>query len=520
MKKSLTILGIIALTAIIIGYGSPVSSQAPKPAAKVKKTALTPKYGGVLKMFGYEAFSLYPPTMTGQTDNQQSSVCLETLSRFDEKGNTIPLLATGWKADVEAKSFTITLRKGVKFHDGSDFNAEVCKWNLDIIREKRPELKSVSSIDVVDPYTIRLNLSKFSNLIITHLAGAAGQIISKASFDKNGGQAWAEKNPVGTGPFQFVSYQKGVAITWKRFDGYWDGKPYLDGIEMRRFPDPVVGLMSFKSGDLHTLICSPKDGRELADEGKHKIVVPYEGQLASLGGNSKDPKSPFADIRVRRAIAYAVDFKTISKALGYGYYITTNQWSAPGTWSYNPNVVGYPYNPKKAKELLAAAGYPKGFKTTMHFFALLPMYTDEMTAIQRYLKQVGIDAALDPLQRPKFADMATLGKGWDGIVRTQGFMRPDVLAMIVGTASKTGTEFSEIMRPPDYVDLYEKAVAAPDFATKQKLTKELMKMAVDKYCLVAFLNIAANPIAKTTKLHDDLYGVVPNRYLSPKAWLE
>jgi ABC-type transport system substrate-binding protein len=164
---------------------------------------------------------------------------------------------------------------------------------------------------VVDHYTIRLNLSKFSNLIITHLAGPAGQIISKASFDKNGGQVWAEKNPVGTGPFQFVSYQKGVAITWKRFDGYWDGKPYLDGIEMRRYPDPVVSLMSFKSGDLHMHMCEPKEGKELEKEGKANIVVPYEGMISSLAGNSKDPKSPFADIRVRKAIAYAVDFKTI-----------------------------------------------------------------------------------------------------------------------------------------------------------------------------------------------------------------
>jgi peptide/nickel transport system substrate-binding protein len=520
VKKKLLILGIIGLAALIIGNVSPVLSQAAKSGVKGQKSALTPKSGGVLKMYGYDAFSLYPPTMTGQTDNQQSSVCLETLFRFDEKANLVPLLATGWKANADAKTFTITLRKGVKFHDGSDFNAEICKWNLDIIREKRPELKSVTSVEVVDPYTIKLTLAKFNNLIITHLAGAAGQIVSKASFDKNGGQVWAEKNPVGTGPFQFVSFQKSVALIWKRFDGYWGGKPYLDGIEMRQFPDPVVGLMTFKAGDLHTLVVEPKDGKELEKEGKSVVVVPYEGQLSSLAGNSKDPKSPFADIRVRQAICYAVDFKAITKALGYGYYKSTNQWSTPGTWSYNPNVVGYPYNPAKAKQLLAAAGYPKGFKTTMHYFALLPMYTDEMTAIQRYLKQVGIDAALDPLQRPKFADMASLGKGWEGIVRTQGFTKPDVLAMIVGTASKTGTEFSEIMRPADYVDLYERAAAAQDNETKIKLTQELMKMAIDKYCLISIFNIAANPIAKSKKLHDDGYGLTPNRYISPKAWIE
>jgi peptide/nickel transport system substrate-binding protein len=520
MKRKLLVLGIIGIAAIVIGYGSPVFSQGSKQAVKGQKAVLTPKFGGVLKMFGYDSFSLYPPTMTGQTDGQQSSVCLESLFRYDEKGNVIPLLGTGWKADAQAKIITITLRKGVKFHDGSDFNAEICKWNLEKTKEKRPELKAVASVDVIDPYTIRLNLNQFSNLVISHLASDSGRMVSKAAFEKNGGLAWAEKNPVGTGPFQFVSFQKSVALIWKRFDDYWGGKPYLDGIEMRQFPDPVVGLMTFKAGDIHTLVVEPKFGKELESEGKSVIVVPYEGQLASLAGNSKDPKSPFADIRVRQAISYAVDFPTITKALGYGYYKSTNQWSPTNSWSYNPNVVGYPYNPAKAKQLLAAAGYPNGFKTTMHYFALLPIYTDEMTAIQRYLKKVGIDATLDPLQRPKFAEMASLSKGWEGIVRTQAFTKPDVLASVVGTASKGGTEFSEIIRPQDYVDLYESAVAAADTETKTKLTKDLMKMAIDKYCLVSVLNVAANPIAKSKKLHDDGYGVLPNRYLSPKAWLE
>ena len=96
------------------------------------------KVRGALKMLGYEPYSLgYPATMTATTDGQQASVCLETLFRFDEKAELVPLLATGWKADLKAKTITLTLRKGVKFHDGTDFNAKVCKWNLDKFRGRK-----------------------------------------------------------------------------------------------------------------------------------------------------------------------------------------------------------------------------------------------------------------------------------------------------------------------------------------------------------------------------------------------
>ena len=155
----------------------------------------------------------------------------------------------------------------------------------------------------------------------------------------------------------------------------------------------------------------------------------------------------------------------------------------------------------------------------MHFYNLTPGYMDEMTAIQRYLKAVGIDATLDGVRRPRFAEMASLAKGWDGIIRMQGLTKPDVLVQIIGFASRGAVEFSEVMRPPEILDLYARASEASDFATKKKLTHELMAAWTDKYCLSSFVPIEPLPIGKSKKLHDDLFGIVPNRYLSPKAWL-
>ncbi|MBN1848779.1 MAG: ABC transporter substrate-binding protein [Deltaproteobacteria bacterium] len=486
-----------------------------------KAQAQSPRYGGILRWNVSEPYSLgYPATMTGQTDGQTSSVCLETLFRFGLKGEIVPLLATGYKADAIAKTITISLRKGVKFHDGSDFNAEVCKWNLDEFKKgKRPELKKVTSIDIIDDYTVRLNLSTFDNTIINSIANAsdAGRMISKKAFEANG-KEWCEQNPVGTGPFQFVERKKDVSIKWKRFDGYWDGKPYLDGIYNVRIQDPTVSMMAFKSGDVDILIPrSARDAKALENEGKYTTVIRPMGQVPALAGYANDPNSPFAKLKVRQALAYAIDTNRLAKAFGYGYWKVHNQWAVPGTWGYNHDIKGYPYNPEKAKQLLAEAGYPNGFKTTLHFYNFGQEYVDEMTAIQGFLKAVGIDGTLNGLQRPGFAEMASLGKGWEGVLRLQGYSSPDPLVKYAGIAGRQ--EFVGIYLSSEFVSLFNRATMAPDFETKQRLVHQLMKQSVDD-CMAAHLYVKMAPIIKTKKLHDDLFGEVLYSYLSPKAWLE
>jgi peptide/nickel transport system substrate-binding protein len=493
------------------------TTTAPSPSS-------TAKVGGTLQMvIAGDPSSFYPAKMTGQTDGQTNSVCLETLFRFDRQYNLVPLLATSWKADAAAKTITIALRQGVKFHDGSDFNAEACKWNLEKYRAgTRPELKKVTSIDVVDPYTVKLNLSEFDNTIVTNLGNAsdAGRMISKAAFEKNGGEDWSAKNPVGTGPFQFVSSTKDVSVVWKRFDGYWAGKPNLDGIVMKRYADSNVALMDFKAGNLDILgTTAPIDAKDLQkDTKKYKVVVPPYGQVPALAGYATDPASAFSKLEMRQAISYAIDVKAFTENFGLGFWTVQNSWAVPGTASYNDAIVGYPFNPTKAKQLIAqATGSSAPFKTTLSFYNTGQSIVDENTGLQDYLNKAGFEVTLNPLQRPAFADMASNMKGWSGIVRQQGYSNPDPLIKYAGVMA--GQEFKGTFLAPDLVEAYQKALTATDQDTKISLTKQFLAMAVDKYCISSYLCVNTTPSSKSTVVHDDLYAEDPFSFLSPFTWL-
>ena len=489
-------------------------------AATSVKPTVTPKTGGIFRRGVSEPYSLgYPPTMTGQTDGQSASYALETLFVYDTKGNLTPLLATDYKIDAAAKTMTLSLRKGVKFHDGSDFNASVCKWNFDQYRSgARAELKRVSAVDIVDDYTIKLTLSEFDNTIIHALCNGAdaGRMISQKAFEANGGKAWAEKNPVGTGAWQFVSWTKDVSIIFKRFDGYWGGKPYLDGIECIRFADATASLMALQAGQIHANSVSPTDVAGLQAGGKWNLVLAPFGQVPSLTGAAND--TYFSQLKVRQAMSYALDTKALNAGIGKGYWIDSNQWAIPGTWAFNPSVVGYPANPTKAKQLLAEAGYPNGINTVLHFYNTGGAQTDLLTAVQSQLKAGGINAELDPLLRPAFSDIASNQKGFTGIVCMQGFAFIDPLQKYAQV--RAGNEFKGMVVSDKFKQIYDQAVQAPDQDSKQKLVRDLMKVAIDEDCMQAPLGINTVIIFKTKTLHDDSYGEIPYYYLSPKAWLE
>ena len=251
--------------------------------------------------------------------------------------------------------------------------------------------------DVVDDYTIRINVDKYQNNFLDFLASSyGGSMVSPTAFEKKG-KEWAMWNPVGTGPFKFVSYERGSKLTYAKWDGYWQkGLPYLDGIEFLFIRDPMTQQAAMRaSGSEKVQVLCVTSGEEAAmmkAQGFQVLTMPI-GPV-SLMPDSNNADSPLSKKKVRQAVSYAINRDAIVKARGFGFWAPANQIPSPGQGGFVKNAPGLQYDPQKARQLLAEAGYPKGFKIKI---IVMPAMVDRdaMVAIQRYLGEVGIQVELE-----------------------------------------------------------------------------------------------------------------------------
>jgi peptide/nickel transport system substrate-binding protein len=484
-----------------------------KPAATTTQPAATttakPVSGGTL-YFGYDQDMPtigYPATQQYVTGWAPiSDICLENLLLLNAAGEPQPWLATAWKWDSNNLGLTLTIRQGVKFHDGTTFDATAVKWNLDQCKSANvTELASVKSIDVIDASTVKLNLSTTDGMLIYHLAGNRGMMMSPTSFDKAGAtdkerKTWAEQNPVGTGPFKFVSWQKGVKITFEKNPNYWQtGKPYLDKIVFTVINDEVTLGAAFKAGEQDTIYSqSPAVIQELQASGKYDF---YSGDISLVGGlegDSRHTDSPWANIKVRQAAKYAVDSDAFAKAMGYGQWLGTNQMDISNRWGYNPDVKGYPYDVAKAKQLLTEAGYPNGFSTNLYG---MPQYDTMLASIQAYLAAAGIKAEAKIITPQQRVDMFS-NSGWNGAWLWECTPNPNTAYQIVRnfTAAAWPKRMVSVDVPTEISDLAAQIGSATDFNTQKSLAWQFQKALVDKYALITFIwaRYQPQPIQKNT----------------------
>jgi peptide/nickel transport system substrate-binding protein len=537
MKKYLGVFTVLALFTILFllfsGCGQqPASSVA--PSAK-PPTTTGPKYGGILKLSANtDAVVLgWPPRFVSYVDTGNVKPAVESLMRYNSKVQPQPWLAESWTTDAAAKTITFKLRKGVKFHDGTDFNAAAVKWNLEKYVESGigMQLPKAMKIDVVDDFTAKVTLPSWDSTILGIIAdaGLAGKIISPTAWQNAPGAKtdkerddWCANNPVGTGPFKFVSWQKTVKQVYTKFDGYWQkGKPYLDGMEWTVIADPSTASAAFKAKEVDGLIwIATNTARDLKAAGYSILSLESGTQIKTVSANSINPTSPFSNVKLRQAISYAIDRKAIADGVFFGYAAPIQQCGLLGSDYINPDWKGFPYDPEKAKQLVAEAGYPNGVNATI----ATQSFPDDIaicTAVQAMLAKANINMKIETMEPARHIQLLAQGP-YDSmalIYLRANLDQPLPISRSVGASSAQNKK--SVMQPEEVDKLIQQAQQAPDLASKQKLVWQLQDVVFNKYCIFNPVVITF-PIAAVQNYvkGDGIMKTYVNEWTPEDTWLD
>jgi peptide/nickel transport system substrate-binding protein len=357
----------------------------------------------------------------------------DKLFDIDDKLNIVPQLATGYEWSADSKTLTIKLRPGVTFHDGEKFDAAAAKFNIERHKtmpgsNRRGELAPVASVDVVDPMTVRLNLSAPFAPLLAQLADRAGMMVSPKAAQEAGDKFGVK--PVCSGPFRFVERVAQDRIVLERYANYWN-KPdiHLDKIVYTPIVDSTVRLANLKSGQLDLIErVAPSDVSALEKDSRFKISkiteIGYQGITINVGKSDLAQKNPLGkDPRVREAFELALDREGIVQVVMEGEAAVGNQWVAPDNAYYAKNMSVPKRDVAKAKALLAEAGVPNP-----SFTLVTPTTSDTQRiaqVVQAMVKDAGFEVKIQSTEFATSLDMADKGQFEAYVLAWSGRADPD-----------------------------------------------------------------------------------------------
>lgn len=356
---------------------------------------------------------IYPMTKAEVVSESVNWEIFSSLGKYTREGKFIPDLAESWY-NPDDLTWEIILKKGVKFHNGKEMTAEDVRFSFvdvpkevdEILKEerfyRREAVAMVEKIEVIDRYKIRVITKKPYPLLIKDLSALA--ILSKDYIEKEGYFA----DPVGTGPYKFVKWEKGKEIVLERFEEYYGKKPIAKKVIYKIIPEEEKRIEALIEGEVDFIIQLTLDGAEKVEKaaGVKPAVTPSIGiTFLGMDNREKTPgidldKNPFSDPKVRKAIAYGIDKKEIIDEVFKGRAKIATQISVPESFGYNPEIKAYPYDPEKAKKLLAEAGYPEGFG--VEFLSPDDERAKVSEVIAKQLSKIGIEAKVKVLPRGEF----------------------------------------------------------------------------------------------------------------------
>jgi peptide/nickel transport system substrate-binding protein len=501
--------GLLLGLALLVSYPSTAPADEPKTLIVAIEANMPGFDGHVICSYALyrEIITMYEPLVT--TDLTDPDAIPPKL---------VPALAERWETSPDATEVTFHIRKGVKFHDGTEVDANVVDWNFRRVwrkgeGEEAPQYyaaaagpasfwaDSVADVQVVDTHTIKVFLKhpfpEFARQLYATTCGSFF-VVSPSAVEKHGQEGLA-KNPVGTGPFKFVEWVPGDRIVVERFDGYWGAPPKVDRIVFREFTNMAAMVAGFRRGELDIIPAVPPDNIALLREDGFNVATNLVPNMIYFVLNLKDPV--LADIRVRRAMAMAIDKETLAKKLLTDAAEAAHSIVSPGSPPYDPEFRSLAHDLEKAKALMEEAGYGPDNRVTMHMpnpasgsgtIAPVPI----ALAFQSDLSKIYIDLKVETLEWYGFISLLSRG------------LQPDAQILPMPWGMSTGFWVRQILHSkkqpfsnygwyvnPEVDRLLDEATSTPDLEKSKELFAQVNQIVVNEDVAVIPALIDLSPTA-------------------------
>ncbi|WP_074531886.1 glutathione ABC transporter substrate-binding protein [Bacillus paranthracis] len=424
----------------------------------------------------------------------------ENLVQRDKNMDFKPMLAKEWK-QIDDLNWEFKLQQGVTFQDGAPFNAEAVKKNFERVLD--PKVGSnratvysmIQEIKVIDEYTVQFVLKYPYSPLLSIFASNEGSILSPKAIDEKG--KGLAQHPVGTGPYTFKSWKPGEEIRLEKNKNYWGEKSKIDEVVFKVVPEDATRIGMIETSEAHIAENLPVTEVERVKNSPSMELIENEGLgVEYIGFNVQ--KKPFDNPLVRQAIAHAIETKGILKGVYNNVGTEINSVMTPKVFGYTKDVKGYKYDINTAKKLLADAGYPNGFKTTI--------WTNDskvrmalVEVIQSQLKGIGVDVEIKVMEYGAFlaatnkSEHAMFVGGWGNATGDGDYNQYNLFHS--SSHGATGNQF--FYSNPEVDKLIEEARKEKDETKRKELYKQLQEIELKDALLVPIRGI--NHIAATTK---------------------
>ena len=394
-----------------------------------------------------------------------------------------PALATSWETSDDGTVWTFELREGVKFHDGTDFNAEAVVFSFNrLIDEDHPYYglgsysyfdyllsDAIDSIEAIDEYTVRFTLSQPFAPFLTYLGYYSEFVVSPTAVREHGENFF--RNPVGTGPFEFVEWQKDEYITIRRNEDYWGEQPTVDEVIWKVVPDASTRLLELRSGQAHAIKGIVPNQLETIEGNDDLAMHRVAGANVFMAVFNNDAE-PVDDPRVRQAIRHGIDLEALVDSVYGGLGTGAATPMPPTVFGFADDLSHYDYDPERSRELLAEAGYPDGISLTIHSFIqarpYVPKPLDAAQIMESQLAEAGIDVTVESNEWGTHSDIMDNHDhqmaltGWYDVPYPSNFLRT---MLLVGSDTN--------WQPQEMTDLSLSALATYDRDEQERIYREM-----------------------------------------------